>query len=401
MDEATAAYDGPPMRVLHLGKYLPPHPGGIERFLAELMPAQRRLGMRPAALVHAEPDAGAPACRRQAGAATLRVPVLGRLAFAPISPSWPCRLQHMIRRWRPDLLHLHLPNPSAFAILALPAARRLPWLLHWHADVPADALDWRLRVLYRGYRPLETATLRRAAAIVATSSAYAESSTALRRWRDKIRIVPLGLADQPRTPATPKLWPQPDLLRVLFVGRFSYYKGLHHLVDAIARTAGASLVLVGGGDCEAELRRRVERQDLGDRVRFAGSLDDAALDGAYAAADVLCLPSIERSEAFGMVLLEAMRAGVACIATTVPGSGMADVLEQGRAGLLVEPGDPAALAAALAQLRDQPDLRRQLAEQGRERFRLRFQIDQTARSLRAVYDSLRSTSIASPYEKKR
>ena len=376
------------MRVLHLGKYLPPHPGGIERFLAELLPAQRRLGIRAAAMVHAEPGAGAPWCRRQAGAATLRVPVLGRLAFAPISPGWPLRLSRMIHRWQPQLLHLHLPNPSAFAVLASPAARRLPWLVHWHADVPADALDWRLRLLYRVYRPLESALLRRAASIVCTSDAYADSSHALRRWRDKIDTIALGLSDRPAAAPLRRLWPDGCGLRLLFVGRFAYYKGLPNLIDAVARTQGIHLVLVGDGDQSAALRRQSERLGVDGRVRFAGTLDDEALVGAYAAADVLCLPSIERSEAFGMVLLEAMRASTTCVASAVPGSGMSEVLGQGQAGLLVEPGNVDALAAVLVRLRDDPALRHRLATAGRARFEARYRIEHIAAALSDRYSAL-------------
>jgi glycosyltransferase involved in cell wall biosynthesis len=378
------------MRVLHLGKYLPPQPGGIERFLGELLPAQRRLGIRVAALGHAGPVRQRPDCRRQAGALVVRAPVAATLAYTPLSLDFPCRLQALIRRWRPDLLHLHLPNPSAFWALALPAARRLPWLLHWHADVPADALSLQLRLLYRGYAPLESALLRRAGTVVATSAAYAASSVALRPWQDKVAVVPLGLVDAGADAARPEpaLWPQPDGLRILFVGRFSYYKGLAHLLRALAMVDGASLVLVGTGEQDAALRRQVAQLGLGARVAFAGALTDAALAGAYAAADVVCLPSIERSEAFGLVLLEAMRAGVATVATGVPGSGMAEVVDQGRAGLLVPPGDAAGLAAALCRLRDGPDLRAQLAAAGRARFDTRFRIEPVAASLKALYQDL-------------
>ncbi len=381
----TAPEGGDPLRVLHLGKFLPPCPGGIERFLAELMPALRRHGVASAALVHAEPGHTGPLLRRQGRSPALRAPVMTTSAFTPISPSWPCRLHRMIRRWKPRLLHLHLPNPSAFWALMLPAARRLPWIVHWHADVPVDALDRRLRALYRLYRPLETAVLRRAHTIIASSHAYAASSQPLQPWQDKVVVQPLGLPDRAAVVPDAGLWPEGTALRLLFVGRFSYYKGLEDLVTAMTQVPDdVRLVLVGDGERRSAIAQLVETLDLGERVRCLGHLDDAALERAFASADLLCLPSVERSEAFGLVLLEAMRAGTACLATAVPGSGMAEVVGD-QAGVIVPPRDPAALAAAIMQLAQDRTGLAAMAAAGRERFVTRFGIDAVASALSATY----------------
>ncbi|MFB9068915.1 glycosyltransferase [Pseudofulvimonas gallinarii] len=382
---ATAAERGDPLRVLHLGKFLPPCPGGIERFLGELMPALRLHGVASAALVHAEPGYTGPMLRRQGRSPALRTPVLATPAFTPVSPSWPMRLQGMTGRWKPDLLHLHLPNPSAFWALMLPSARRLPWIVHWHADVPVDALDWRLRALYRIYRPLETAVLRRARTIIASSHAYAASSQPLRRWQDKVVVHPLGLPDRATALKESALWPDGTRLRLLFVGRFSYYKGIEHLVDAMARVPDdVRLVLVGDGERRGAIEQRISERALAGRVQCVGHLDDAALDRAVASADLLCLPSIERSEAFGLVLLEAMRAGTACLATAVKGSGMAEVVGD-QAGVIVPPGDPAALAEAITQLAQDRARLAAMAAAGRQRFVTRFGIDAVASALSATY----------------
>lgn len=382
---SAATERGDPLRVLHLGKYLPPCPGGIERFLDELMPALRAHGVASAALVHAEPGHSGAWTQRQGRSATVRVPVLTTSAFTPISPSWPLRLRTLIRRWRPRLLHLHLPNPSAFWALALPSARALPWIVHWHADVPVDALDGRLRALYRLYRPMETAVLRRARTIIASSHAYAQSSRPLAPWQDKVAVHPLGLSDRAAATPAPELWPEGTGLRLLFVGRFSYYKGLEHLIDAMTRLPDeVRLILIGDGERRAAIEQRIRALKLGDRVRCLGRLDDAMLERACASADLLCLPSIERSEAFGLVLLEAMRAGTACLATAVAGSGMAEVVGDS-AGVVVAPGDPAALADAIDRLyRDRSGLAA-MGRAGRQRFAERFRIEQVAGDIAATY----------------
>lgn len=373
------------LRVLHLGKYLPPCPGGIERFLDELMPALRGHGVASAALVHAEPGHDGARLRRQGRSAAVRVPVLTTSAFTPISPSWPLRLHTLIRRWRPQLLHLHLPNPSAFWALALPSARALPWIVHWHADVPVDAMDGRLRALYRLYRPMETAVLRRARTIIASSHAYARSSQPLAAWQDKVVVHPLGLSDRTAALAAPTLWPDDTDFRLLFVGRFSYYKGLEHLIDAMTRLPdGVSLVLIGDGERRAAIEQQIQTLKLGNRVRCLGRLDDAMLERACASADLLCLPSIERSEAFGLVLLEAMRAGTACLATAVAGSGMAEVIGD-NAGVVVTPGDPMALADAVEKLDQDRSRLAAMGRAGRARFEAMFRIEQVAGAIAETY----------------
>src|SRR5699024_5451513 len=101
--------------------------------------------------------------------------------------------------FKPDLLHLHLPNTSAFWAMAIPAARKIPWIVHWHADVVASRHDSKLALAYPLYRPFEQRFLKVASAIIATSPPYLESSSALAHWRDKCQVIPLGL-DPARLP---------------------------------------------------------------------------------------------------------------------------------------------------------------------------------------------------------
>jgi len=376
------------LRVLHLGKFLPPCPGGIERFLAALMPALRAHGIDCAALVHAGAGAGGARASRRFGSLVVQSPVLATTAFTPVSPAWPWQLRTLIRRWRPRLLHLHLPNPSAFWALILPSARRLPWVVHWHADVPVDAMDWRLRLLYRLYRPLETAVLRRARTIIATSRAYADSSAPLSPWRDKVVVHPLGLPDRPQARPAPELWPEGAGLRLLFVGRFSYYKGLEHLVAAMAQLPGdVHLLLIGDGEGRPATERQIQGLGLQQRVRLLGSCDDDTLERALAGADLLCLPSVERSEAFGLVLLEAMRAGTACLATAVPGSGMAEVVGD-EAGVIVKPGQAGARAQAILTLAHRRERLAGMGQAGRRRFLERFHIDAVAAEIATTLHDL-------------
>jgi glycosyltransferase involved in cell wall biosynthesis len=136
------------------------------------------------------------------------------------------------------------------------------------------------------------------------------------------------------------------------------------------------------------------------RVRFAGRCDldaagQATLAAAYAQAEVFCLPSTERAESFGLVLLEAMRAGVPTIASAIPGSGVGFVVRDGETGVLVPPGDAAALAAAIRRLGADADLRRRLGEAGQRRWRAEFTLETSALRVLALYrDVLASDRLA-------
>src|SRR5690606_12898211 len=128
--------------------------------------------------------------------------------------------------------------------------------------------------------------------------------------------VPLGAEPVHGSLATRDAW-RGGGLRLLAVGRLSRYKGFDVLLRALARMEGASLVLAGDGECGGDLRRLARELGIVDRVVFAGAPDDDALASLYAGADAFVLPSLDRGEAFGMVLLEAMRAGLPVVASAI------------------------------------------------------------------------------------
>ncbi|MBZ0097585.1 MAG: glycosyltransferase, partial [Taibaiella sp.] len=144
------------MRVLHIGKFFPPHPGGMETFLGDILPALERRGVSSAAVVHVatkhsnKTNKQTPTRTRVYGSKTY-----GSLLYAPISPRFPLTLNKAIREFSPEILHIHMPNTSAFWLLCVPAAQRIPWVIHWHSDVVQSKHDKRLAWAYHIYRLLE------------------------------------------------------------------------------------------------------------------------------------------------------------------------------------------------------------------------------------------------------
>ncbi|MEO8672695.1 MAG: glycosyltransferase [Tahibacter sp.] len=377
------------MRILHLGKFYPPHPGGIESALAELARAQVAMGAQVMVLAHAAPGCRSTQTRRDEGVSIVEAACWGQWLYAPVSPRLPMLLAKAVRDFRPDLIHVHVPNTSAFWLLLIRSVRQLPCIVHWHADIPLESGSQALRLAYPIYRPWEQALLRHARAIVATSAAYRDSSHALTRWREKTHVIGLGLADAqvpPRRDGSSD-WPT-GMLRVLAVGRLSHYKGFEVLLDALTELPHVALLLIGAGEREAALRAQIAASGLSARVRLAGHVDAATLDQAYADADVFCLPSLDRAEAFGMVLLEAMRASRATLATAIPGSGVGYVVCHGETGLLVPPGDVVALRNALASLAADSALRERLGTAGRLRWSAQFTPQRVARQTLDLYRTI-------------
>lgn len=390
--DAGNATPGAGVRALHLGKYYPPHHGGIETYLRDLLVALGQLGTKCTALAHSSghslhstEDANS---HEKEQPRIIRAAVWATLLFAPLSPAFPFQLAKLIEEEQPDLLHIHLPNLSAFWALLLPSARKLPWVVHWHADVPISEHNMMLSLVYRLlYRPLEQRLLQRAAVIVSSSPPYLESSPALQPFRNKATVVPLGL----RAPArltTNKSPTESGPLRLVAIGRLTYYKGFAVLLRALDKCPDATLDLIGEGSERASLEHLARARGIEHRVKLHGALPDQKMLELLANADALCLPSIERTEAFGMVLLEAMALGKACIATAVPGTGMAWVVKDEETGLIVPPNDGAAMAEALSRLAADRSLAHSLGCAGKARFEDNFRIERSAVGIMRLYQQI-------------
>ncbi len=373
------------MNILHITKYYPPETGGIETFLQGLAEEQVRLGHAVRVVAHHARSGRATSVETGSGGEVVRARTLGNIAFAPVSPSFFHQLKRACADFRPDILHVHMPNVPAFGV---PFCRRNKsrLVVHWHADVVTDR-QLSLKALYPLCARLEHLPLARADRVIATSGQYLETSRPLQNVSEKCSVIPLGLDPGRVQPADPAAVARVRGNRplVLAVGRFSYYKGFDRLIRAIGQVPEAGLCIIGEGPLRGHCLQLVSDLGLGDRVDLPGMLPEEDLWQHYAACDVLCLPSIERTEAFGMVLLEAMACGKPLVTTTVAGSGMSFVNVHELTGLHVPPEDPVALAGALSELVGNPEKAIEMGRAGQKRFRENFAMDAVAQRIDGLY----------------
>jgi rhamnosyl/mannosyltransferase len=365
-------------RILHVYKdYFPPVRGGIENTI-NLMARGCLDEFEVNVLVCA--GTNAPGEEEIDGVRVVRVKEWGRLWSAPIAPSF---VEVMRREARAaDLLHFHHPNPTGDLAYLL-SGQRKPFVITYHSDVV------RQRAAMLFYGPLQEFMMQRAAVIMPTSPNYIESSPWLRRHRDKCRVVPLGI-ELERFEATPAILQRAQVIRrqlgqpiVIFVGKLRYYKGLHFLIEAM-RNVSAQLVIVGSGPERAFLEERAKQAQVSDRTHFLGELPDEDVLAYLYAADVFCLPSHLRSEAFGICQIEAMACGLPVVSTALD-TGVPFVNQHGETGFVVPPADPSSLAAALNRLLSDDELRRTFGEAGKRRAAELFSATRMNQLVREIY----------------
>ena len=370
-----------PLRVVHLGKFFHPAHGGIETATRVLAREQARLGCR-VRVICMDHEMGRPTRVEHDG--PVEVVRLRRSAsFGKIDHC--SDLSGILRDTEADLVHLHTPNPSMIVGLALSGDRR-PLVVSHHSDV----VKQRLRRLL--FSPIERACYDRAAMILAVSAPYIAGSSVLRRYDDRLDVLPIGLDLAPYLDPSPGVEARADLLKRTYpgpiwfaCGRLVYYKGFETAIRALPLVRG-TLLICGDGPARERLQRLSSRLKLGDRVRFLGRLSsDEDLIAHYRAADAFWFPSNARSEAYGLVQVEAMASGCPVINAAIPHSGVPWVSRHEETGLTVPVDDPGAFAAAARRLLEEPGLRGRLASGARDRAVAEFDCETMGRRSIALY----------------
>jgi glycosyltransferase involved in cell wall biosynthesis len=363
-------------RILQIGKFYAPYAGGIETHLQELCGELQRFADVRVIVSNIDRQT---VTEDVSGIPVRRVGLLGYLAGAPVSPGMVSAIRHSPA----DIVQIHWPNPAA-VLAYLASGHRGRLVMTYHSDVIKRKISSAV------FDPILNATMARCSAVIATSPDYVRTSPVLRKFQHLCHVIPYGIATDrlgaPNEAAVAGLRQKYGPRMVLAVGRLVYYKGFEYLIQAMGLVNGR-LVIVGDGPLREKLRSLSRSLGVADRVELVGEKCGDDLVPYFHAADVFALPSVARSEAFGIVQLEAMACGKPVVNTEID-SGVPFVSLHGITGLTVRPADPESLAASINKLLNDDNLRFRYGKAGRQRvideFRLEMMIQRTCQLYRQI-----------------
>ncbi len=375
------------MRIAHLTATFPPYPGGAGntafRFAREQAARGHHVEVFTAPADGVAPDPGAVVVHR--------IDPVFAIGNAPLIPS-------LARVDGFDVIHLHYPFIFGAELTLLGRLarerRRQALLVHYKNRLVGGGPRGALFEAYE--HSVAPALIRAADRVCVLSPDHAESVTYLARAgrRDPAKLVemPNGVDSELFSPGPPggvreRLGIPADATVAAFVAtldRAHHFKRVDVAIDALAALGdrGVHLVVAGGGELLDGFRERAAAAGVGERVHFLGAVPHAELPEVLRAADLFLLTT-EPPESFGIVLIEAMACGLAAIATDYP--GVRAVVDDGDTGLLVERGNPAAVAAALGELVADPQRRRSMGERGRAKAIAEWSWPQLVERMDGVY----------------
>ena len=364
------------LRILHVARSYD-DVGGVERYVRDLVRHQQSTGHQSDTLV-VSPDGGLRVTVRTEGERKVFLaPRLFAYQSAVASLRFPDALARIARGY--DVLHFHYPNPMGeLSLLLVAPLVRAAKIVTFHGEVVPE------KSFSRVYSRLARLFFRRMDRIIVTSPQMLETAHLLHGLQNKTKVIPLGIHVPEDAPSTPSpVFPKNADPKILFVGRLSRYKGLIYLIQAMANAPG-HLVIVGDGPLGHDLKTQSVQAGLTSRITFTGTLSDEELRKAYRSADLFVLPSIDRAEGFGYVLLEAMAASLPMI-TTELGTGTSYVNQDGETGIVVVPRNANALAEAIKRLSADPSRMKLFGDAAKKRFLDKFTFDHMAADVEREY----------------
>jgi glycosyltransferase involved in cell wall biosynthesis len=320
------------------------------------------------------------------GVNIIYLPTFGFVASLPISFAYMKSLSQLDG----DILHVHEPFPWADLSYIFSSTIRKNFtrlVVSWHSDIVRQ--KWALSF----YRPYIHKFLKLADKILVSNANLIKYSEYLPEYKSKCEVIPLGAkldwvnTSSNRFDRVKKIKNEYSSQLVLFVGRLVYYKGIQYLIDAINQVPDVSLVIIGSGPLKKELLNQIQNLNLEKRIHILPEVDEETLHSFYEACDIFVLPSVEKSETYGIVQIEAMACGKPVICTELK-TGTTFINQDRTTGLVVPPRDSKALAEAINNLTNNVSLRLELGKNAKQRALNELTSEKMVERTYKVYNNL-------------
>lgn len=364
------------LNILQVGKFYPIL-GGVEKVMYDLMLGLSERGVRCDMLCATEGKSEE--IELNTSAKLILCHALVKAFATMIAPSMIFKLRKICHAY--DIIHIHHPDPMACLALLLSGYKGRV-VLHWHADILKQ------KGLLKLYRPLQRWLINRAEHIVGTTPIYLEESPFLSDVQAKTLCVPIGITpSKASTDGGHAIRATYAGKKIIFsLGRLVAYKGYEHLIEAARYLSDEYVILIGGsGPLREQLQAKIDQLELGDKVKLLGFLGEEQLPAYYEACDLFCLSSVFKTEAFGIVQIEAMSYSKPVVATIIEGSGVHWVNADGVSGLNVPKGNAEALAEAIRTITSDPATYARYAAGAKERYETMFTRDHMIDNILAIY----------------
>ncbi|HQF41829.1 MAG TPA: glycosyltransferase [Ignavibacteriaceae bacterium] len=313
-------------------------------------------------------------------------PTWGFFSSLPLSPTY---FWHLLK-FKGDILHIHEPFPLAdLTTEFFPGLRKkfTKIVASWHCDITRQ--KWALPVYSRFIHSF----LKKVDRVIVSNPHLINNSDFLSYYKDKCEVIPIGInIDWAKTPLVTnnlfdELFEHKTDAKLLFVGRLVHYKGIEFLIDAMQQVHNAVLVILGSGPLEKELRNRINKLKLEQRIKVINEVDEETLHNYFKSCDIFILPSVNQTEAYGIVQIEAMACGKPLVCTEL-GTGTSYLNENNITGLVVPPSDSGALADAINKIIKDDNLRLRFGKEGKEKAFSDFTSEKMIKRTYQLYEKL-------------
>jgi rhamnosyl/mannosyltransferase len=334
------------MKILQLGKFYPIQ-GGVEKVMYDLVDGLSKRS------IHCDMLCASSTNKTQIIPLNYCCKIICMATFAKvfntmISPLMILKLWRIKKNY--DIIHIHHPDPMAALVFLMSAYKGIV-ILHWHGDI------FKQKLMLKLFLPLQKWLINRANIIVGTTPIYVQCSPFLQKVQQKTICIPIGIdkVSLGKDTINEIRKNYVDKKIIFSLGRLVEYKGFGYLIEAAKYLTDEYVILIGGeGKLKEELFFKIKKDELQNKVKLLGHIPSTDLPSYYTACDLFCLSSIWKTEAFGIVQIEAMSCGKPIVATNIKGSGVSWVNMHNVTGINVVTANSKELADAIIYLLSNP-----------------------------------------------